>query len=107
MKLSDGLFLKCCQSVSSRYPDISFKDVIVDNMAMQLITKPQQFNDSVIVTTNLYGSIIANTAAALVGGAGITPGFATPAAGDDAVTVFEQGTCYSTREFFNVTKFCL
>lgn len=68
MKLGDGLFLKCCKQVAEHYPDIEFKDIIVDNMAMQLITRPQQFNNSVIVTTNLYGSIISNTAAALIGG---------------------------------------
>jgi len=92
MKLSDGLFLKCCKEMAERYSGsgIEFKDVIVDNMAMQLITKPQQFNDCVIVTTNLYGSIIANTAASLIGGAGVVPGFSASSQG--SCTVFEQGT---------------
>lgn len=72
MKLSDGLFLKCCQEVASRYHQIEFKDVIIDNMCMQLVRKPQQFD--VIVTQNLYGDILSDLCAGLVGGLGIVPG---------------------------------
>lgn len=72
MKLSDGLFLKCCQEVASGYSDIQFRDVIVDNMCMQLVTRPQQFD--VIVTENLYGDILSDLGAGLVGGLGVAPG---------------------------------
>lgn len=72
MKMSDGLFLKCCQEVAAKYPDIEFKDVIVDNMCMQLVRKPQQFQ--VVVTENLYGDILSDLCAGLVGGLGVVPG---------------------------------
>uniref|UniRef100_A0A6G1SCY9 Isocitrate dehydrogenase [NAD] subunit, mitochondrial n=1 Tax=Aceria tosichella TaxID=561515 RepID=A0A6G1SCY9_9ACAR len=72
MKLSDGLFLKCCQEVSQLYPQIEFESMIIDNTCMQLVSHPQQFD--VMVMPNLYGSIIDNLAAGLVGGAGVVPG---------------------------------
>lgn len=72
MKLSDGLFLKVAQEVGSQYPDILTRDVIVDNACMQLVTKPQQFE--VIVTENLYGDILSDLCAGLVGGLGVVPG---------------------------------
>lgn len=72
MKLSDGLFLKVAQEVGWQYPEITTKDVIVDNACMQLVMKPQQFD--VIVTENLYGDILSDICAGLVGGLGIVPG---------------------------------
>ena len=72
MKLSDGLFLRTCEQVSKKYPEIEYKDVIVDNMCMQLVTKPQQFD--VVVTENLYGDILSDLCAGLVGGLGVVPG---------------------------------
>jgi isocitrate dehydrogenase (NAD+) len=72
MKLSDGLFLRCCQEVAKDYPDIEFRDVIVDNCCMQLVIKPEQFD--VIVTQNLYGDILSDLCAGLVGGLGVVPG---------------------------------
>ncbi len=72
MKLSDGLFLKVAQEVGWQYPSITTKDVIVDNACMQLVTKPQQFD--VIVTENLYGDILSDLCAGLVGGLGVVPG---------------------------------
>lgn len=72
MKMSDGLFLKTCEQVSKNYPEIQYKDVIVDNMCMQLVTKPQQFD--VVVTENLYGDILSDLCAGLVGGLGVVPG---------------------------------
>lgn len=72
MKLSDGLFLKTCQDVAKEFPEIVFKDVIVDNCCMQLVTKPEQFD--VIVTENLYGDILSDLCAGLVGGLGVVPG---------------------------------
>lgn len=72
MKMSDGLFLKVAQEVGWQYPQINTKDVIVDNACMQLVTKPQQFD--VIVTENLYGDILSDLCAGLVGGLGVVPG---------------------------------
>nr|CAI5851765.1 unnamed protein product [Callosobruchus analis] len=68
MKLGDGLFLKSCEDVAKLYPKIKFEKIIVDNCSMQMVSKPQQFD--VIVTTNLYGSIMDNLGCGLVGGAG-------------------------------------
>lgn len=72
MKLGDGLFLKCCQETAELYPQIEFESMIIDNTCMQLVSYPQQFD--VMVMPNLYGSIIDNLAAGLVGGAGVVPG---------------------------------
>lgn len=72
MKLSDGLFLETARKVAKLYPSIEVQDMIVDNMSMQLVTKPQNYD--VIVTTNLYGDILSDLCAGLVGGLGVVPG---------------------------------
>jgi len=72
MKFTDGLFLSVAGQVARDYPDIEFGDRIVDNMAMQLIKRPQQFD--IIVAPNLYGDIISDLGAGLVGGLGLAPG---------------------------------
>ncbi|XP_040575682.1 isocitrate dehydrogenase [NAD] subunit beta, mitochondrial isoform X2 [Lepeophtheirus salmonis] len=72
MKLGDGLFLRCCEEMAELYPNIKFEKMIVDNCTMQLVTNPHQFD--VLVTPNLYGHIITNLTAGLVGGAGLVPG---------------------------------
>ena len=72
MKLSDGLFLEEFYNVAKNYPDIKADDIIVDNCCMQLVTKPEQFD--VLVTENLYGDIISDLCAGLVGGLGLAPG---------------------------------
>lgn len=72
MKLTDGLFLECAREVSKKYPQIEFDEVLVDNCAMQLVTNPSQFD--VIVTENLYGDILSDLGAGLVGGLGLMPG---------------------------------
>jgi isocitrate dehydrogenase (NAD+) len=72
MKYSDGLFLATARSMALEYPDIEFEDRIVDNMTMQLVKNPQQF--SVIVCPNLYGDILSDLCAGLVGGLGVAPG---------------------------------
>lgn len=72
MKFSDGLFLFTGRKVAKEYPDIEFEDRIVDNMCMQLVQKPQQYD--VIVAPNLYGDILSDLCAGLVGGLGLTPG---------------------------------
>ena len=72
MKFSDGLFLAVAREVAREYPDIEFEDRLVDNMTMQLAKRPQQFD--VIVAPNLYGDIISDLCAGLVGGLGLAPG---------------------------------
>jgi isocitrate dehydrogenase (NAD+) len=73
MKLTDGLFLECCRRVAADYEDrVAFQDRIVDNMCMQLVQKPDEYD--VLVAPNLYGDIISDLAAGLVGGLGIAPG---------------------------------
>jgi isocitrate dehydrogenase (NAD+) len=72
MKFSDGLFLKVCQEVAADYPDIESNDRIVDNMCMQLVQKPEQYD--VLLCPNLYGDILSDLAAGLVGGLGVAPG---------------------------------
>jgi isocitrate dehydrogenase (NAD+) len=72
MKLSDGLFLKCCREMAAQYSDIQYTELIVDNACMQLVMRPETFD--VLVLPNLYGDIISDLAAGLVGGLGIVPG---------------------------------
>src|ERR687889_193266 len=73
MKLSDGLFLEACQTVAAGYAGrIEFEDRIVDNMCMQLVQKPDMYD--VLVLPNLYGDIVSDLAAGLVGGLGVAPG---------------------------------
>jgi isocitrate dehydrogenase (NAD+) len=71
MKFTDGLFLREAQAVAERYPDIAFNDRIVDNMCMQLMQKPQEYD--VLVMPNLYGDIISDLVAGMVGGLGVAP----------------------------------
>lgn len=70
LKLTTGLFLEVGKRVAKDYPDIEFQDLIVDNMAMQMVMRPQQFD--VVVTTNLFGDILSDLASGLVGGLGVT-----------------------------------
>ena len=72
MKLSDGLFLDCCRRVSRDYPEIPYEEVIVDNMCMQLVRNPEKYD--VLLMENLYGDIISDLCAGLVGGLGVVPG---------------------------------
>lgn len=72
MKKSDGLFLECCRKVSESYPDVSFDDKIIDNLCMQLVMRPETYD--VLVLENLYGDIVSDLAAGLVGGLGVVPG---------------------------------
>jgi isocitrate dehydrogenase (NAD+) len=84
MKKSDGLFLESVRKVAAEYPKITYKEIIVDNCAMQLVMHPEQFD--VLVLGNLYGDIISDLAAGLVGGLGVVPG----ANLGDQVAVFES-----------------
>ncbi|MBN2731363.1 MAG: isocitrate/isopropylmalate dehydrogenase family protein [Balneolaceae bacterium] len=70
LKFTCGLFLEVGQEVANDYPDIEFEDLIVDNMAMQMVMRPEQFD--VIVTTNLFGDILSDLASGLIGGLGVT-----------------------------------
>lgn len=72
LKYTGGLFLDVSREVGARYPDIKTEDKIVDNMAMQMVVNPYQFD--VIVTTNLFGDILSDLASGLVGGLGLAPG---------------------------------
>ncbi len=83
MKFTGGLFLDVGKEIAAHYPEIAFNDKIVDNMAMQLVMNPQQFD--VIVTTNLFGDILSDLCSGLVGGLGLAPG----ANIGDGVALFE------------------
>jgi isocitrate dehydrogenase (NAD+) len=72
MKKSDGLFLDSVRKVAAKYPEITYHEIIVDNCAMQMVMHPEQFD--VMVLGNLYGDIISDLAAGLVGGLGVVPG---------------------------------
>jgi isocitrate dehydrogenase (NAD+) len=72
MKLSDGLFVRCCREVAAEYSEIDYNELIVDNASMQLVMRPETFD--VLLLPNLYGDIISDLAAGLVGGLGVVPG---------------------------------
>jgi len=71
MKLADGLFLRCCREVAERNPEIEYKELIVDNASMQLVIRPETFD--VLVTENMFGDILSDLAAGLIGGMGMAP----------------------------------
>jgi isocitrate dehydrogenase (NAD+) len=72
LKFTDGLFLEVSRQVAKEYPDIEFDDRIVDNMCMQLVQKPELYD--ILVLPNLYGDVVSDLAAGLVGGLGVAPG---------------------------------
>ena len=72
MKLADGLFLRCCRETAKQFTDIQYKELIVDNASMQLVMRPETFD--ILLLPNLYGDIVSDLAAGLVGGLGIVPG---------------------------------
>lgn len=92
MKLGDGLFLRSCEEIAKLYPRIQFEKMIVDNTTMQLVSNPHQFD--VMVTPNLYGSIVDNIACGLVGGAGVVAGASYSA----ETCVFEPGARHTFSE---------
>lgn len=83
MKMSDGLFLRCCREVAAKFPQVEYSELIVDNACMQLVMRPETFD--ILVLPNLYGDIVSDLAAGLVGGLGIVPG----ANLGESVAVFE------------------
>ena len=72
MKITDGLFIRCARKVAEKYPQIEYEEVIVDNMCMQLVMYPDKYD--VLVLPNLYGDIVSDLCAGLVGGLGLVPG---------------------------------
>ena len=84
MKFADGLFLRVVGEVAKDYPQIEFEDRIVDNMCMQLVQKPELYD--VLVLPNLYGDIVSDLVAGLVGGLGVAPGANI---GENGIAVFE------------------
>ena len=84
MKYTDGLYLATARKVAERYPQIAFDDRIVDNMCMQLVQKPEDYD--VMVLPNLYGDIVSDLCAGLIGGLGIAPGMNL---GDGGIAIFE------------------
>ncbi len=72
MKQADGLFLNCCREVAAEYPGLEYQEMIVDNASMQLVMRPAQFD--VLILPNLYGDIMSDLCAGLVGGLGVVPG---------------------------------
>src|SRR5207253_319804 len=72
MKLSDGLFLACARQVAKHHPRVRYEELIVDNACMQLVLRPQEFD--VLLLENLYGDIVSDLCAGLVGGLGLVPG---------------------------------
>ena len=83
LKLTDGLFLETARKISEGYPEITLEETIIDTMCMQLVSRPEKYK--VIVTMNLYGDILSDLVAGLVGGLGIAPGANI---GDD-IAIFE------------------
>ncbi|CAL5224794.1 g7538 [Coccomyxa viridis] len=92
MKLSDGLFLKEFRRVAQKYPSIQAEEMIVDNTCMQLVSRPDQFD--VMVTPNLYGNLVSNVVAGLIGGPGLFPGVNV----GEGVAVFEQGARHVAKD---------
>jgi len=72
MKLSDGLFLRCCRTVAEGFAEVSYHEHIVDNTCMQLVMNPYQYD--ILLTENLYGDILSDLCSAFVGGLGLVPG---------------------------------
>ena len=101
MKLSDGLFRGTCAEIGkTEYPEIEFNDLIVDNATMQAVSKPQQFD--VLVVPNLYGSILSNVGAGLVGGPGVIPA----ANVGREFAVFEPGCRHVGLDSISLLIFC-
>ncbi|XP_063715404.1 probable isocitrate dehydrogenase [NAD] subunit alpha, mitochondrial [Symsagittifera roscoffensis] len=84
MRMSDGLFLDCCRRMSEKYPEIEFTEMYLDTLCMAMVQDPKQFD--VLVLPNLYGDILSDLCAGLIGGLGLTP---SGNIGADGVAIFE------------------
>ena len=89
MKLSDGLFLKCCRDVAAQFPEIAYSELIVDNACMQLVMRPETFD--VLVLPNLYGDIVSDLAASGLGIILISSDLPEVLAMSDRIVVFHEG----------------
>jgi isocitrate dehydrogenase (NAD+) len=87
MKFSDGLFLEVARRVAGEYPGVAFEDRIIDALCMQLIQAPERFD--VLVLPNMYGDLVAELGAGLIGGTGVAPGAHFGGSGDHEIAVFE------------------
>ena len=105
MKLTDGLFLRTAREVAAGYPDLEFDDRIVDNLCLQLVQTPERFD--VLVAPNLYGDIVSDLCAGLIGGPGVAPGanFGADCAVFEAV--HGSGPDIAGRDLVNPTAFLL
>jgi isocitrate dehydrogenase (NAD+) len=72
-KLSDGLFLTVAQNVAKEFPEVEFRETLLDKVCLQLVQDPTLFSDTVMVMPNLYGDILSDLGAGLIGGLGLTP----------------------------------
>ena len=97
MKFSDGLFLSAARDIAKSYPDIEFEDRIVDNLCAQLVQRPHRFD--ILLLPNLYGDIVSDLCAGLVGGLGVAPG----ANIGDEIAIFEP-THGSTPKYTGLNK---
>merc|ERR1712230_288799 len=73
MKMSDGLFLRIAQDIAREYPNVEFDSELLDNTCLKIVTDPAPYNDKVLVMPNLYGDILSDMCAGLIGGLGLTP----------------------------------
>lgn len=73
MKMSDGLFLNTAREISEEFPDVEFDTEVLDNTCLKIVTDPTPYNDKVLVMPNLYGDILSDMCAGLIGGLGLTP----------------------------------
>ncbi|KAG6328160.1 hypothetical protein ID866_10929, partial [Astraeus odoratus] len=73
MKMSDGMFLSACRQVSKEFPDVAYDEDLLDRVCLQIVQNPQPFSNRVMVMPNLYGDILSDMCAGLIGGLGLTP----------------------------------
>ena len=73
MKMSDGLFLNIAREMAKEYPNVEFDTEVLDNTCLKMVTDPTPYNDKVLVMPNLYGDILSDMCAGLIGGLGLTP----------------------------------
>jgi isocitrate dehydrogenase (NAD+) len=105
MKLTDGLFLRCAREVAEGYPEIAFDDCIVDNLCQQLVLRPERFD--VLVAPNLYGDIVSDLCAGLIGGPGVAPGANIGAEAAVFEAVHGSGPDIAGKDIVNPTAFLL
>ena len=98
--MSDGMFLSACRQVAKEFPDVQYDEDLLDRVCLQIVQNPRPYSDRVMVMPNLYGGILSNIAAALVGGPGVVPGCNM---GRD-VAVFEPGCRHVASDIMGTNK---